>query len=523
MHPLDHDSSHPETPHPGVSNLDVLMVYPKLGSMDSMFIDLPLSIIYASAEAVKRGYRVALLDLRCEPGDGLDAIKRYLDQGTSLVGISVMFGSPLHNSYQLSLFIRANYPHVKIIWGGPHVTVVPETISESCVDFLVRGKGSLPLAELIAVMRSESDDFSHVLGLSYKTAAGTPVHNPRSMEFERLNYRDIPYHMFDLNHPSYHRSYNGRRMFSIFTSEGCPYKCTFCMTPATFKHFNGKRWIAYPEDEVIEHISFLVHTYGAKHICVLDDTSFVNLPRMRQLLTTLCTRKLNITLEFRGARINELNKMDDAFMQLMVDAGVRIVMVGVESLSDRLLKEMQKGITNEMVFKVNQHLARFPQIIPNYNFIFGMPGETYEDLLETKEGILRIIHDNPMAYIGFGSDWRPIPGSVMLEKAQRDYNFHVPESVDDWIAMDTLDAAKVVHPWYTPAQNQLIKLLQVASFVIDDKVIKESKGNNTLLFIMLRFLSRLYKPIAFFRLRTNFHALLVEYYFWRMLVVLIYR
>jgi hypothetical protein len=110
----------------------------------------------------------------------------------------------------------------------------------------------------------------------------------------------------------------------------------------------------------------------------------------------------------------------------------------------------------------------------------------------------------------------------MLEMAEREYNFKAPKNFNEWIGMDSSDAkSKIKHPWYTRKHNNLIKLLQVSSFVIDDKIIKESPSNNTLFFSILRVLSKCYKPIALFRLKHNFHQILIEYNIWHSLIKLL--
>jgi radical SAM superfamily enzyme YgiQ (UPF0313 family) len=240
---------------------------------------------------------------------------------------------------------------------------------------------------------------------------------------------------------------------------------------------------------------------------------------MRVIFEKILERGIKVTLEFRGARVNEIDRMDDDFLDLLVKAGGRVMMVGVESASNRVLKSLQKGITKEQILRVNQKLAHHRGLIPHYNFIYGTPGETYEDLLETKDVVLQLLSDNPKAYFGFGSDWKPIPGSKMLEVAETQYDFVAPKTLDDWIQMDSSDAkTKIVHSWYTRRHNNLIKLMQIASFVVDDKVVRESSSNKTMVFRVLRLLSRIYKPIALFRLRFNFHYLLIEYELWRFMV-----
>ncbi len=498
---------------------DALLVYPVLGSMDSMVVDLPLSILYAAADSMKRGYRLDLIDLRCESRGWKEIIDERLKKGVRLVGISVMTGQPLKNARDVSRYVKANYPGVKVVWGGPHVTVIPETIEEPFVDFLVRGYGSQALASLIEALRSDEPDFASIEGLSYTDENGEYRHNQRAAEFEILSHEDIPYDLIDIRSPHYERSIQGRRLFPIFTSIGCPYQCAFCVHPTIYKEINGAKWKAYEEDEVIEHIEFAIEKYQADHICFIDDTSFPKIERMRNLFKKIIAKKLNITMEFRGARINEIRKMDDEFFRLMIEAGGRLLMVGVESGSDRVLKGFQKGITQAQILEVNRTLAQYPELQCYYNFIYGTPGETYEDLIETKKMVLQLLAENPKAYFGFGGDWKPIPGTKTLEVAEKDFGYVAPKTLDEWIEMDSSDAAdKIVHSWYTDEHNQLIKLMQITSFVVDDKIIKETAANKTLLFRLLRTMSRAYKPIAFYRLRNNDTRFLFEYTLWQWMV-----
>ena len=498
--------------------IDALLIYPKLGSMDSMVVDIPLSIIYAASDSVKQGYNIKLIDLRCEDNDWKSALKNHLSKKVLLAGVSVMTGMPLYYAREASLFIKNHYPEIKIVWGGPHCTVLPETINEPFIDFLIRGYGSTSLAELVKLLKSKSNDFSTIHGLSYKQN-GQIFHNPSASKFEMLHYADIPYHLIDVTSPHYVRAYSSFQLFPMFTSIGCPYQCSFCLSPATYRVINGKKWLPYPDEEILAHMEYIIKQFGVSHISIIDDTSFPDINRMRRIFNMIIERKIKVTLDFRGARVNEIDRMDDDFINLMIKAGGRFLMVGVESASNRLLKTMQKGITKEQILRVNRKLAQFPELIPHYNFIYGTPGETYDDLVETKDVVLELLKDNPNAYFGFGGDWKPIPGSKMLETAEKQFNYKAPQTLNDWIEIDSSDAnSKIVHSWYTRRQNNMIKLMQISSFAIDNKLIKESSPNKSAMFKILRFLSRYYKPIAMIRLRFNLHHFMIEYYIYLLMV-----
>jgi hypothetical protein len=209
--------------------------------------------------------------------------------------------------------------------------------------------------------------------------------------------------------------------------------------------------------------------------------------------------------------------MDDAFIELMIRAGGRLLMVGGESGSDRMLKKLGKGITKEQILEANRKLARHPEISPMYSFFYGSPGEHYEDVLESKDVILQIFKDNPQAYINVQGDWKPVPGTKTLETAIKEFGYVPPVTTQEWAEVDSIDCKrKAFYPWYDKRLNNMIKLLSVASVVIDDKLIRGSTANKTFLFTVLRLMSRLYKPIVMFRLRHNLHHFMVEYDVWKM-------
>ncbi len=486
--------------------------------MDSMVVDLPLSIMYSAANSLKRGYKIKLIDLRLVSGNWRWALKEYLDKGVLLAGISVMTGAPLKNARDIALFIKEHYPDTKIVWGGPHVTVIPETMAEPFLDFIVRGYGSLPLADLISFLKTGSPEISTIYGISYREK-NFPIHNPRSSVHEMIDYRDIPYDLIDMNNPLYSRSYSNAKVFPMFTAIGCPYKCTFCIHPEVYKIINGKKWLPYTPEEVIEHMEYLISRYNAKFFCFIDDTSFPDLKRMEKIFNFIIEKKLNIDIEFRGARINELDRMSHSFLDFMEEAGGRVILVGVESASDRILKEMQKGITREQIFRVNKKLATHKRLRPMYNFIYGCPGETYQSLIETKDAILKLKEDNPNAYINLGGDWKPIPGTVMISIAEKQYGYVPPKTIDEWIEIDSSDAKeKIRFPWYTNRLNNLIKILQITSFVIGDKLVNESGNNKSFYFRLLRLGAKIYKPVANFRLKRNFPHFPIEYAIWKTLL-----
>jgi radical SAM superfamily enzyme YgiQ (UPF0313 family) len=177
---------------------------------------------------------------------------------------------------------------------------------------------------------------------------------------------------------------------------------------------------------------------------------------------------------------------------------------------------MNKQITVEQILRVNSKLARYLKLKPHYNFFCGIPGETEEDLIRTKELLIRLVEDHPGCYLGRGAHWKPIPGSALYKTAVRDYGLRSPNSLEEWAAVDSSDADRIVHPWYTPRLVRMIGLLQVAGLVLDSKT-RDMTGNmGPALGPIFRLLVALYRPLLRLRLKYNSTFLMCEHRIWEI-------
>jgi anaerobic magnesium-protoporphyrin IX monomethyl ester cyclase len=509
-----------------MKNLDILLIFPKLGSLDNLVRDIPLSVVYAATQSVKAGYKVKIMDLRCCPDTWEQEVSEILDQGCHLVGVSVMTGNPIKKGLEISEFIKSKYD-VPIVWGGPHPTLSGgETLENELIDFVIQGWGSEPLYNLIKKVKDDIGEYKDITGLGYKEN-GEIILNEFPPNQEMLDYKDIPYHLVDVDSEAYTRSFTEEVMFPIFSSVGCPYSCTFCITPAVSKLIEGKKWVPYEVEQVLGHMELLHEKFRVDRFVFYDDDTFVNLKRMRELLETFVERGMNkkYGLEFRGVRINEIDKMDKDYLDLLVEARTKKILMGVESGSNRVLKRMKKVITAEQILRANKKLADYPSLRPHYNFFCGTPGETYEDLVKTKDLVVQLLEDNPYAEIGFGFDWKPLPGSEMTDQAIKEYGLKIPTDLAGWAEVDSYDSAEqVVYPWYTEQIKKIIKLLQITGIVLDKKkfMLQASTLPPNLQPIAV-FLGDMYRPLLQMRLKSNNTALLVEHFLMNLFIKLFVR
>ncbi|MDH5543463.1 MAG: B12-binding domain-containing radical SAM protein [Nitrospinota bacterium] len=486
-------------------NKRLLLLYPELGFTGSFVINVPISLIYAAAKSVNiKGLTVEIIDCRVNPG-WREYLNETLKNGDVLmVGISVMSGIPIVGAFEISRIVKG-FSNIPVVWGGAHPTIMPEdTLNYEFVDYCIRGYASNSLRELVEFLMQDREEMDSINGLCYKKNGELiigEIHN----EFENFKFRDLPYFLVENNLEKYF-SIQNERIFPIYTASGCPYQCSFCISPVWYKDIR-KKWVPQEAVDVADHIEHLVREYRIESIYFYDDDTFVKFSHFEGIARELINRNLKVKLGIRGIRVNELKKMKAKDFQLLVDVGVETLHIGLESGSQRMLDLMKKGISVEDSLFVNKEMLKYPKLLPMYNILCGIPTETIDDLKETGKFMLKLSEDNPNCIIFDPGKLIPYPGSEMYELARQN-GFEPPTTSEEWRALD--QEGDIYFPWYTPEYDRYIKMLQIGSYALSnwEAYLKKYSWSAQLAFKIAKIL---YKPIAKFRINQGFSGFLFEY------------
>jgi radical SAM superfamily enzyme YgiQ (UPF0313 family) len=159
---------------------------------------------------------------------------------------------------------------------------------------------------------------------------------------------------------------------TVLTTRGCPFKCKFCtfsLNPLGQKRNYAER----PVESVIEELK----TVTADVVLFSDDNFFTNPKRSEQLCDLIIENNLKKTFVVQA-------RIDIAKHPRVLDkaekAGFKIFLIGIESPHDRILDQLQKGITQQQVRDAFKVLTRYDFYLHGY-FIYGNIGETEEEML----------------------------------------------------------------------------------------------------------------------------------------------
>jgi radical SAM superfamily enzyme YgiQ (UPF0313 family) len=156
------------------------------------------------------------------------------------------------------------------------------------------------------------------------------------------------------------------------TARGCPFKCKFCtfsLNPLGQKRSYTER----PVESVIEELK----TITADVVLISDDNFFTNPKRSEELCDLIIENKIKKIFIAQ-------TRIDVARHRRVLDkaqkAGFKVFLIGIESPHDRILKQLQKGITQKQIREACAVLKQYDFFLHGY-FIYGNIGETEEEML----------------------------------------------------------------------------------------------------------------------------------------------
>jgi radical SAM superfamily enzyme YgiQ (UPF0313 family) len=287
------------------------------------------------------------------------------------------------------------------------------------------------------------------------------------------------------------------RIVSIESSRGCPYNCSFCYVSS---NKNLRIWRALSAKKTVERIEIVINELKADGVDFIDYNFFVNLKRVKKIITLLRKERIDMIWCTESLRIDLAKKMTHSFLNLLEESGLRWVAIGVESGSERILKLLRKGITIKDVININRKLKKHKLITPQYNFMAGIPTETPNDLKKTTDLMLKLLEENPRACFQPLSAYTPYPGTDLFNLAV-EFGFKPPDRLENWAILDY--PTWLFHiPWLNEKEKKKLQILYFSSLFIDKKADLRLSGGS--LATLSKLFSHVYSPIARFRLKNHF-------------------
>ncbi len=346
----------------------------------------PLGTLYVAAVLQKAGHEVRFLNGAFMSHEKiLGEIRQFSPE---FIGVySTTFGwekakktaSDFKGIFGRDIFICA---------GGPYPVAVQEHCLEDageCFDAIVTGEGEFTCLEITERLR-EGKGLNGVQGVVYREN-GRIIKNPQRPLISDLDSLPFPSRelLGDTNlYIPPPATYKRKPVAVLITSRGCNRRCIYCFQ-IDKERKSGIRYRSV--ENVLKEIEHCTRQ-GYREIKFIDDTLAADYDRALQIAKEIKARRLDFTW-FASACVNQV---DRPLLQAFKDAGCWAILFGAESGVQKNLNSIRKGITLEQTMKAVK-AAKDAGLKVSTPFMFGIPGETFEEGLQTIEFAIRLNPD----------------------------------------------------------------------------------------------------------------------------------
>jgi len=309
-------------------------------------------------------------------------IEKVVELNPTIIGFT-LYDANRETVLYINKEIRKRLPNVISIIGGPICHRANPRIDNN-FEYIVEGEAEKLILDIFKDIETN----------------GRPAETKKLIQQlgERASLDFLPapnWRYFDFNQ---YRVPNGA---TLEFSRGCIAKCVFC-DETHFWKYRGR-----DAGRVLEEIKTL-YAMGVNNFWFVDSLINGNLKELRNFCNMVIQEDLSI--HWCGyARCDE--RMDLDYFKDLRKAGCWGLSFGVESGSDKVLKDMNKAITSEEVYQNFIHGAEVG-LRSGIMLLVGFPTESYIDFYKTMELVWRIRNCN-LNFIGGGYTMQVTPDSII--------------------------------------------------------------------------------------------------------------
>lgn len=350
------------------------------------------------------GYRVRVINNLDSEWDWFEAAYRNCRR-PPLVGISSTFYLSWKEVGGVAKRLRALDPEMDIVLGGAFANA--ETINGEPAAFAQRMRrygiryvlhafnSETDLRDLLAARRGNAamDAVRNLARIDGRMEGGSFELGPKVWNEPLLSLKDCP-PTWDQHHLPFLN-----RTIQIRTASGCPFACAFCSYPTT-----AGPWQTVEAEHVRAHLDSLMRIGGIDRVIFIDDTFNVPPHRFRELI------KIFAEYNFEWFSFLRVQYVDDETVRMMKDSGCKGVYLGIESASDKVLRNMNKRATSRQ-FAEGVQLLNKHDIDYLAAFVLGFPGEDDGTIQEN----IDFIRDNGVRFYSL-KEFYYMPHTLVHEK-----------------------------------------------------------------------------------------------------------
>ena len=421
---------------------DILFVHPNASekiyqglAKNNAAIEPPIWAAMLANSVRTKGHRPEILDAEVEGLDYLSAAKRITEYKAKVVCFVVYGQQPSASSQNMegatatARELKNLAPDTFVVFVGGHVAALPiETMNnETCIDAVCQNEGVYTLHALLSLTKIDDTEMKRVPGLVFRDREGNVIMNESSAIVAKEDLeQDLPGMAWDLLPPlsryrtagwhSWSNNTEKQPFAALYTSLGCPYKCSFCMINIINRTKQGPN-VTSQDSNTFRFWSpeFIIKQFdeiarqGVRNVKIADELFVLN-PRHFEAICDLIIQR---GYDFNIWAYSRVDTCKPKYLAKLEKAGIKWLGLGIENPNNELRKEIHKeGFQDVKVLDLINNI-RDAGINVGGNYIFGLPYDTKESM----EATLQFAIENPTEMANFYSAMA-YPGSPLYNQAR---------------------------------------------------------------------------------------------------------
>jgi len=396
----------------------------------------PFWLSYAAGVLLESNHQVSLMDAIAKGWNFSETIREVKKFNPQLLVMETTTAT-IYNDVKFLEKLKKRLQKIKAVLVGTHVSALPEEtlrLSDS-INFIARREYDYTILDLADTLE-KNKDIKNVDGISYRK--GRKIIHNKDREFiqdlDELPFVSKIYKKF-LDVRDYRYSLAQHPMIQVWSSRGCPNRCTFCQIPQVFMN---RTFRSRSPENFVDELEWIKNNLPEiKEIFIEDDTFTIDKKRVKKICDLIKKRNLEITWS-----ANVRADLTYDLMKKMKDAGCRMLIVGYESGNQKILNNIKKGITLEMGKKFTKDAKKIGLKIFGC-FMIGLPGDTKKTVEETFKFAKKLNPD-----MAFFQQAVPFPGTEMY-KWVKENGYLTVEDWDKWLDENGQLDCIISYPWLT--------------------------------------------------------------------------
>lgn len=432
------------------------------------------------ANSVRNICDVAIYDMEAEPPSETDDIIQYVKNINPDMILFVVTGqnpnastASMSGAIESAEIIKCNFQQISIAFIGPHINALPHKVLEHWfIDIAFINEGVIALKNL---MLNNCIPVG-IKGIWYKENGQLKINPPEQIVSQDRLEIDLPGVAYDLmpdlskyRTSQWHTNFIGDTspFASIYTSLGCFSQCSFCMINSINRTSNDLQLSAadfntfryWTPEFTIKQLKYLSDK-GIKHLKIADEM-FVYRPKH---FLRLCDLIIEEDLKFNIWCYSRIDTCKPHYLDKLKEAGVNWLALGLESSSQQIRQEIDKGRFKEVDIRDVVKSIREAGINVGANYIVGLGHDNWDTMQQTMNLAMELNTENMNVYCATALPGSPLylerlnSGKTLPQKYS-EYGFlsydHIPSDTEHLSGKEVMEFRDYFFQTYFTNPNYL--------------------------------------------------------------------